>query len=251
MRQACLVLLLAACDSPSYRNGALKCAQVAPRCPNGYHCALDDQCWSSGSDPDLGLPYDAPVNIWAWQGYDLASTDLCAAPKCECGTIVTACGQFSCDLPDCSSKKQICNIVYPERCGCPPPGGRTAVYRNVSSDGTHHCLSSFGTGCDGYTAATTPSFYAYSGDPTPGLINFSGCVDPSIGWYTYLGLGCGPGADPRAYSYMVYFVPDGQMCDTVPLFRYKVATGEFDTLNQSEAPSGAVMLPTVYVWPTP
>jgi len=52
------VLLVSAC---SYRarpvSGQQQCGPVAgKRCPDGYHCAVDDRCWKNGEGPDGGGP---------------------------------------------------------------------------------------------------------------------------------------------------------------------------------------------------
>ncbi|MGD0836979.1 MAG: hypothetical protein ABSB49_10100 [Polyangia bacterium] len=48
-------LLVAGCFAPSYQDGALTCAQPN-LCPDGYHCATDNKCWSNGHDPDAAPP---------------------------------------------------------------------------------------------------------------------------------------------------------------------------------------------------
>jgi hypothetical protein len=82
---AAVVLLLAGCKSPSYRNGGLVCGPGGD-CPQGWHCALDNSCWRNGHDPtppddgDLAsaMPLDFAVGPTA---ADLAGvTDL--APLC-------------------------------------------------------------------------------------------------------------------------------------------------------------------------
>jgi FG-GAP repeat/FG-GAP-like repeat len=46
-----LALAVAGCYQPSPPNGALLCSPD-DRCPQGYHCAIDDTCWRIGEDPD-------------------------------------------------------------------------------------------------------------------------------------------------------------------------------------------------------
>jgi hypothetical protein len=45
---------LAGCYSPTYHDGQLHCADpngAGPPCPDGWHCAVDQRCWSQGHDP--------------------------------------------------------------------------------------------------------------------------------------------------------------------------------------------------------
>jgi hypothetical protein len=52
MMTRCLLALAAAgCYQPSPPNGALLCSPD-DKCPQGYHCAIDDTCWRMGEDPD-------------------------------------------------------------------------------------------------------------------------------------------------------------------------------------------------------
>lgn len=46
-----LVLVVAGCYQPAPPNGALLCS-TDHKCPDGYHCAIDDTCWRIGDDPD-------------------------------------------------------------------------------------------------------------------------------------------------------------------------------------------------------
>jgi hypothetical protein len=51
VRRCLLALAVAGCYQPSPPNGALLCSPD-DKCPQGYHCAIDDTCWRTGEDPD-------------------------------------------------------------------------------------------------------------------------------------------------------------------------------------------------------
>jgi hypothetical protein len=52
-----LALAAAACGDLQLSDGSLRCS-VDHKCPEGFHCAADDHCWSQGREPvlDLSLP---------------------------------------------------------------------------------------------------------------------------------------------------------------------------------------------------
>ena len=44
---AVCALLFAGCYSPTFHDGALRCGNDTPHCPDGYHCAQDNTCVES------------------------------------------------------------------------------------------------------------------------------------------------------------------------------------------------------------
>ncbi len=73
MRRAALALVLAACSTPDFGNGQLRCAPASPQCPDGYYCASDNHCWQQNSGPnDQGIGSDL-------LGIDLSMSDIAAA----------------------------------------------------------------------------------------------------------------------------------------------------------------------------
>ena len=75
-----LAVALAACSTPDYGNGQLRCAASAPRCPDGYYCAADDRCWKTNSGPSDGgfdLADGAPSDLARdFANADFANVDL-------------------------------------------------------------------------------------------------------------------------------------------------------------------------------
>jgi hypothetical protein len=248
----CVAALAAACDSPSFQSGHLMCSATAPACPAGFHCADDGKCWRDGENPDFSVPpdftFDTPEG-------DFATLDFCTNPQCECGHITTECGSFDCALSDCTAKGEICSVNVPYTCGCPPSGHRTAVYRNVSADGKHHCLTMFDDTCHGdYTREATPLFYGYYTDVLPGMPSLNACIDTADNYRITLPTDTCEDADAGSFLFQTLVqAPIAQVCGTVPLHRYAVpGGGEFDTLNAADAPAGAVeVMPLIYVWTTP
>jgi hypothetical protein len=52
---ALLVCLLGGgCYSANPADGKLKCSVDGQKCPEGYHCATDGNCWHNGHDPGAG-----------------------------------------------------------------------------------------------------------------------------------------------------------------------------------------------------
>jgi hypothetical protein len=60
---ALVVLFLAGCFAPSYRDGDLACADGPTRCPDGYYCAVTQTCWRNGHAPPR-----PPVHVAAGTG---------------------------------------------------------------------------------------------------------------------------------------------------------------------------------------
>src|SRR5689334_12841118 len=63
MRLAVVVaaVALSGCLHPNPVDGAIICSVPARECPDGYHCATDDRCWSDGHDPDGGASDDGSM----------------------------------------------------------------------------------------------------------------------------------------------------------------------------------------------
>ncbi len=250
MRALAIACALAACacESPSYEDGNLRCAAVEPRCPAGLHCAADGTCWHDGRDPDLAGTGDA-----GGPSIDLFTVDECVAPVCECGTVVTPCGNtFDCG-GDCSSKSQICGAGgLPNFCGC-PPAGRVGVYRKLSPSGANHCLTAYpDNDCPGYMLeSTTPKFYAYEGDPVAGTNELVLCFDGNA-YSASEDSGCN-GLGANANVGVVGYVAPSTACGAVPLHRYQVAGANwFFTTNTAEAPAGvSETMPPYFVWTSP
>jgi hypothetical protein len=48
-----VALACAACTTPSYGDGDLRCAPTGAACPSNFYCAGDQHCWRTGDAPDL------------------------------------------------------------------------------------------------------------------------------------------------------------------------------------------------------
>lgn len=86
-----LALACAACTSPRYGSGHLRCADQEPACPSGFYCADDQRCWLTGDAPDL----DAAT--FDGGGRDLAPAPTDAGPSpslCGSGAMVLLCDGF-------------------------------------------------------------------------------------------------------------------------------------------------------------
>jgi hypothetical protein len=79
-RLGALAVLCAACTTPSYGDGHLRCAATGAACPSGFYCAGDQHCWRNGNAPDLaGLALDAGDVDLAGVPADLATPSLCGS----------------------------------------------------------------------------------------------------------------------------------------------------------------------------
>ena len=91
-----IVLAAAACSSPRYTDGALRCAATGRSCPANFFCAADDRCWTLGRGPDLGHVVESG-------GFDLATTpapDLAGADLASFDLGVTSSGPADLARPD-------------------------------------------------------------------------------------------------------------------------------------------------------
>jgi hypothetical protein len=75
-----LALAGAACTSPRYGSGHLRCAATGAACPSGFFCAADSRCWRNGDGPDGGGGSSADLATGG--AIDLGSVpSRCAATK--------------------------------------------------------------------------------------------------------------------------------------------------------------------------
>jgi hypothetical protein len=176
MRQlAVCALLLASCYSPTFHDGALRCGNDTPRCPDGYHCAADNTCWADGHDPTIMTGTDD-------NGTACATGSTCLSGFCADGVCCDKACNGQCEACDVTGASGTCTPVTG-----PPHGTRTACTGSGSScDGT----------CDGTntTDCSYPSSSTICGAACDGHCNGSGSCSAASGGMCPNGFACGVGA---------------------------------------------------------
>jgi hypothetical protein len=172
---AVCALLFAGCYSPTFHDGALRCGNDTPHCPDGYHCAQDNTCWADGHDPTIMTGTDE-------NGTACTVGSTCLSGFCADGVCCDKACNGQCEACDVTGASGTCTPVTG-----PPHGSRTACAGSGSScDGT----------CDGTNTSdcSYPSSSTICGAACDGHCNGSGSCSAASGGMCPNGFACGVGA---------------------------------------------------------
>jgi|GEM_PF-1759776 len=248
MQVVMLMVLASACRSAVYESGDLRCAAVAPFCPNGFHCATDNTCWLDGEDPKIDLGVHADDMSVGDQAADLLVLDDAGCPVVDpascCGTLSTVCGA-TVNCTGVCGVGQICGGGIPNQCSC-STDTRSPIFRAVASDG-RTCYSAGDPAlCPGFVLDSTAAFYLYAADPPTGMVALSRCHDGTL-YYLSLDATCGGSSSA---DLTLGYIPTSAACGAVALHRYDTgATGFVYTTNAASAPAGSTeATPPFFIW---
>jgi hypothetical protein len=167
---ALVALCFAGCFAPDYGNGTLQCA-AGGVCPPGLHCADDNRCYKSGTDPDLSVepttedmsePTDLPplpadgggstdmAKPIKHQGQACGAGDTCDTGYCVDGYCCESACAASCKACNVTGNLGFCTNVGS---GSAPVGSRSCSAQPMSSCGRDGTCDGAG-GCRDWPSGT-------------------------------------------------------------------------------------------------